>query len=110
MFDILGNMKTQEAVTALSALAHETRLRVFRLLVRQGPSGLPAGRAAVLLDIPAPTLSFHLKELRLAGMVRRRREGRSLVYSPDFDAMNALLAFLTRNCCEGPCDPRRRNT
>lgn len=103
-------METDEAVAALSALAHKTRLEVFRLLVRRGPSGLPAGQAATILGIPAPTLSFHLKELRLAGMVRRRREGRSLVYSPDFDAMNSLVDFLTRNCCEEASDPPRRNT
>lgn len=96
-------------MTALSALAQETRLEAFRLLVRRGPAGLPAGRAAALLDIPAPTLSFHLRELRLAGLVRRRRDGRSLVYSPDFDTMNTLLAFLTRNCCEEACLPEEKS-
>ena len=102
-------MESQQAVTALSALAQETRLEVFRLLVRRGPQGMAAGEAAARLDIPAPTLSFHLKELRLAGLVRRRREGRSVVYRPDFEAMNTLLAFLTRNCCEEACPTQRRN-
>ena len=92
-------MESCGAVAALGALAQETRLEIFRLLVRAGPEGLAAGRVAAALDIPGPTLSFHLKELRLAGVVSSRRCGRSLIYSPDFTAMNALVAFLTENCC-----------
>lgn len=105
-------MEKQNALSALAALAHETRLDVFRTLVQAGPEGLPAGSLAEALDVPAATLSFHLKELKGAGVVRCRREGRSLIYSPDFDAMNALLAFLTENCCAGapatPRNPKRR--
>ena len=85
----------------MAALAHETRLDVFRLLVRAGPKGLTAGAVSERLKVPGATLSFHLKELRNAGMVSCQREGRSLIYSPDFAAMNALLEFLTENCCEG---------
>lgn len=94
-------MEKQSAIAALAALAHETRLDLFRLLVRAGPEGLPAGAIAEALEVPAATLSFHLKELRSAGVARCRREGRSLIYSPDFAAMNALVGFLSENCCEG---------
>ena len=94
-------MEQRTAISALTALAHETRLDVFRLLVRAGPQGLTAGTVCERLKVPGATLSFHLKELRNAGMVRCRREGRSLIYSPDFAAMNALIEFLTENCCEG---------
>lgn len=90
-----------EAIHALGALAHETRLDVFRLLVRAGPEGLPAGAIAEALGVPAATLSFHLKELKQAAVVDCRRDGRSLIYRPDFRAMNALMRFLTDNCCEG---------
>jgi DNA-binding transcriptional ArsR family regulator len=101
-------MEKQDALSALAALAHETRLDVFRTLVRAGPEGLPAGSLAEALGVPAATLSFHLKELKGAGVVRCRREGRSLIYSPDFDAMNGLLGFLTENCCAGACAPTPR--
>lgn len=94
-------MEQRAALSALAALAHETRLDVFRLLVRAGPKGLTAGAVSERLKVPGATLSFHLKELRNAGMVSCQREGRSLIYSPDFAAMNALLEFLTENCCEG---------
>jgi ArsR family transcriptional regulator, arsenate/arsenite/antimonite-responsive transcriptional repressor len=94
-------MEKQHALAALSALAHETRLDVFRLLVRAGPRGLAAGAIAEALGIPAATLSFHLKELKNARVARCRREGRSLIYGPDFAVMNDLLAFLTENCCQG---------
>lgn len=104
-------MEKKEALHALAALAQETRLDVFRRLVRAGDAGLAAGAIAEDLDVPSATLSFHLKELRNAGVVRCRREGRSLVYSPDFAAMNALVAFLSENCCEGArgrrASPRR---
>lgn len=94
-------MKTTDAVTALSALAQEARLEVFRALVQAGPDGMAAGAIAKSLGIPAATLSFHLKELKNAAIVKCRRDGRSLIYSPNFDSMNELLAFLTENCCEG---------
>ena len=92
-------MEKQVVIAALSALAHETRLDVFRLLVRAGREGLSAGRIAERLDVPSATLSFHLKELRSAGLVRFEREGRSRVYRPDFEAVGGLLAYLTENCC-----------
>lgn len=89
------------AVTALAALAQETRLHAFRLLVRAGPDGLTPGALAETLGVAAPTLSFHLKELKSAGLVAVRREGRSLRYAPDFGRMRDLLGYLTANCCEG---------
>jgi ArsR family transcriptional regulator, arsenate/arsenite/antimonite-responsive transcriptional repressor len=98
-------MKTKETVRALAALAQDTRLAVFRLLVQQGPSGMAAGEIAVALEISPATLSFHLKELSHAGLVLSRQEGRFIFYSADFDAMNGLLAFLTENCCAVDCDP-----
>ncbi len=100
-FDIFGSMEKQTAVSALAALAQETRLDVFRLLVRNGLPGLPAGRIADLLDLAPATLSFHLKELRSAGLVICQREGRSRIYRPDFQAMGRLVDFLTDSCCQG---------
>lgn len=101
-------MEKQDAISALAALAHETRLDVFRLLVRAGVEGLAAGAIAEALGVPSATLSFHLKELKNAGVVDCRRAGRSLIYRPDFQAMNALLGFLTENCCEGAgCAPSK---
>jgi len=94
-------MEKQDVLAALGALAQETRLDVFRLLVQAGPEGLAAGVIAEQLGVPTPTLSFHLKELRNAGIVTCRREGRSLLYAPDFGAMDALVGFLSRNCCQG---------
>jgi len=99
-------MEKQIALAALAALAQESRLDVFRLLVRTGPSGLPVGAIAEALEMPSATLSFHLKELRSAGLVTCRAEGRSRIYGPDFDAMNELLGFLTESCCQGT--PKRR--
>ncbi len=98
-------MKTTGAVIALAALAQDTRLAVFRLLVQQGPSGLAAGEIAGQLAIAPATLSFHLKELAHAGLVSSRQEGRFVFYAANFDAMNALLAFLTENCCAVDCGP-----
>ncbi len=89
------------AISALAALSQETRLDVFRLLVRAGPEGLPAGAIAEMLEVPAATLSFHLKELKNAALLRCDRQGRSLIYSPDFAAMQELVGFLTQNCCQG---------
>jgi DNA-binding transcriptional ArsR family regulator len=94
-------MEKQEVVAGLAALAQETRLDVFRLLVQAGPDGLPAGEIGAELELPSATLSFHLKELKSAGLVRCRRDGRSRIYSPDFACMQQLLGFLTRNCCGG---------
>jgi DNA-binding transcriptional ArsR family regulator len=92
-------METTDAVRALAALAQETRLAVYRLLVQQGESGLAAGEIAAQLELAPATLSFHLKELAHAGLVRARQEGRFIFYAADFAAMNALLSFLTENCC-----------
>lgn len=97
----IGVLEKQDALAALAALAQETRLDVFRLLVEAGPDGLPAGQIAERLGIAAATLSFHLKELKSARVVHCRREGRSLFYSADFEAMNDLMAFLSENCCRG---------
>ncbi|AXA90816.1 helix-turn-helix transcriptional regulator [Massilia sp. YMA4] len=97
-------MEPTAAVKALAALAHESRLATFRLLVQAGPSGLAASRIAEALGIPASSLSFHLKELSHAGLVTSRQDGRYLFYAAQYDAMNALLGFLTENCCGGaPC-------
>ncbi len=94
-------MKTAQAVSALAALAQETRLSVFRLLVEAGPRGLPAGQIAERLAVPPATLSFHLKELSHAGLVHGRQAGRFMIYSADFERMAALMTFLTNNCCKG---------
>jgi ArsR family transcriptional regulator len=94
-------MEKQDALAALAALAQETRLDIFRLLVRAGAEGMPAGAIAESLGTPSATLSFHLKELKSAGVVSCRREGRSLIYAPEFDAMQELVRFLTENCCQG---------
>jgi DNA-binding transcriptional ArsR family regulator len=96
-------MRTPQAVKALAALAQDTRLAIYRLLVQQGPEGLAAGAIAERLDIAGATLSFHLKELTHAGMVEPRQDGRFVYYSANYDQMNALLAYLTENCCQGSC-------
>ena len=110
-------MEKQSAISALAALAQETRLDVFRVLVQAGPEGLPAGAIGDVLGVPSATLSFHLKELKSAGLVRCERQGRSRIYSPDLSAVNELVAFLTANCCRGVdgsgsdgegCDPDNR--
>src|SRR5512145_2239197 len=92
-------MKTSDAVAALAALAQETRLAVFRLLVEQGAVGLAAGEIAEKIGIAPAALSFHLKELSHARLVKSRQDGRFVFYSADFASMNRLLAFLTENCC-----------
>lgn len=94
-------MEKQTAIAALAALAQETRLDVFRLLVQAGPEGVPAGEIGSELNIPSATLSFHLKELRSAGLVVCERTGRSRIYRPDFAVMREVVGFLTQNCCEG---------
>ena len=96
---MLESMKASEAIDALGALASESRLAVFRLLVKRGPSGYTPSELAERLSVPPPTLSFHLKELMHAGLVVSRRESRNLYYSPSMDQINALVAFLTENCC-----------
>jgi DNA-binding transcriptional ArsR family regulator len=99
-------MKKDAALAALSALAQEHRLAVFRLLVQAGPQGRAAGEIAEKLALPASSLSFHLAHLNRAGLIAQRREGRSLIYSADFSAMNGLVGFLTENCCGGAsCAP-----
>lgn len=93
-------------IAALAALAQEHRLAAFRLLVEAGPDGMPAGQIADQLDIAASSLSFHLSQLERSNLVVRRRAGRSLIYSAHFDAMNALVGYLTDNCCGGAaCAP-----
>ncbi|QRQ84704.1 ArsR/SmtB family transcription factor [Cupriavidus oxalaticus] len=99
-------MDTDHALEALAALAHSIRLSVFRLLVQAGPQGLAAGRIAELMEMPASSLSFHLKELHRAGLLASRQDGRSIIYMARFETMNALLGYLTENCCSGnPCSP-----
>ena len=94
-------MKMKEAVIALSALAQESRLEVFRLLVKLGPEGLPAGQIAETLSIPPATLSFHLKELSHAGLVDSHKEGRSVIYAINIKGINCLMEYLTEDCCQG---------
>jgi len=94
-------MEKQNAVAALAALAQDNRLDVFRLLVQAGPVGMPAGAVAAALGLAPNTLSFHFDRLRTAGLVTVQREGRSMIYAAAFDTMNALLGFLTENCCAG---------
>lgn len=97
-------MEKTDAVMALSALAQDNRLDVFRLLVQAGPDGMPAGAVAEALDLAPNTLTFHFDRLRTAGLVTVRREGRSMIYAARYETMNDLLGFLTDNCCGGvPC-------
>jgi DNA-binding transcriptional ArsR family regulator len=97
-------MKIKSAVIALSALAQETRISVFRLLVEAGPNGVPAGRIGEALDVPPATLSFHLKELSHAGLITSRQDGRFIHYSANYEQMAALMSYLTQNCCHGMPD------
>ena len=97
-------METTKVLSALAALAQDTRLAVFRHLVEAGPEGITVGRIGEALDIPPATLSFHLKELSHAGLVSNRQESRFVWYSANYEAMNGLIAYLTENCCRGqPC-------
>ena len=99
-------MKAKETIAALGALAHDTRLEAFRLLVQRGPDGLPAGSIADTLGVLPSSLTFHLQQLAHAGLVTQRRVGRQLFYAADFTAMNGLVAYLTENCCGGAiCGP-----
>jgi DNA-binding transcriptional ArsR family regulator len=88
-----------EVIESLAALAQESRLALFRLLVKRGPEGYTPSQLSEKLDVPGPTLSFHLKELQRAELIDARREGRFIYYSPNFPRMNELLVFLTENCC-----------
>ena len=108
-------MEKTDAVTALSALAQDNRLDVFRLLVQAGPDGMSAGAVADALGLAPNTLTFHFDRLRAAGLIAVRRDGRSMIYAAQFERMNALLAFLTENCCGGvacapaaACKPARK--
>jgi DNA-binding transcriptional ArsR family regulator len=94
-------MEIKDAIPALSALAQETRLAIFRLLVEAGPGGRRAGLIAAALELPNPTLSFHLAQLRQAGLVTAQRDGRQIIYAADYTCMNDLIEFLTANCCQG---------
>ena len=94
-------MQETDVVRALAALAQEVRLRVFRALVVAGPAGRTPGDLSTQLNVAANTLSFHLKELSHAGLISQERQGRNLIYRASFETMNALLGYLTENCCEG---------
>ena len=94
-------MNSSGAITALSSLAQEHRLALFRLLVQAGPDGMAAGALAEELGVPNSSLSFHLAHLTRAGLIEQQRKGRSLIYTANYDAMNALVGFLTENCCGG---------
>ena len=101
----MNEQTDQTAPQALAALAQSSRLRAFRALVVAGPEGLTPGAMAEALALPAATLSFHLKELMHAGLVSQERQGRHLIYRAEFSQMNALLAYLTDQCCQGqPCE------
>jgi ArsR family transcriptional regulator, arsenate/arsenite/antimonite-responsive transcriptional repressor len=107
-------MELKEVVEALGALAQDTRLHAYRLLVQAGPAGIAATEIAEQLGIPGNTLSFHLKALSHAGLILSRQDGRFIYYSANYEQMNSLLGFLTENCCGGascaskPAAPRRR--
>jgi DNA-binding transcriptional ArsR family regulator len=94
-------METQDAVVSLAALAHEQRLKIFRLLVREGPSGLPATDIAEAVGASPTAASFHLKELDRAGLIHSTRDGRYVRYAVHFEGMRQLLTYLTEDCCQG---------
>ncbi|MEW9856633.1 ArsR/SmtB family transcription factor [Novosphingobium sp. M1R2S20] len=98
-------MDADSVVAALGALAQEHRLAVFRLLVQAGDEGMPAGAIAEALGVPNSSLSFHLAQLNRAGLIKQERQSRSLIYTADYAAMNALLGYLTENCCGGAACP-----
>jgi ArsR family transcriptional regulator, arsenate/arsenite/antimonite-responsive transcriptional repressor len=103
-FYISRSMEISIAVSALSALAQESRLEIFRFLVQAGKNGVPAGKVGERLDMPLSTLSFHLNQLKQAGLILCRREGRTLFYSTNYESMNDLMAYLTENCCQGQAE------
>ena|SRR5258707_10132488 len=94
-------MEKSLAIAALAALAQDSRLDAYRLLVQAGPDGMPAGQVAAALGLPPNTLSFHFDRLRQAGLITVRRDGRSMIYAARYDIMNALIGYLTENCCGG---------
>lgn len=94
-------MEKTDAIAALAALAQETRLDIFRLLVQAGSGGCPVGQIGAVLELPSATLSFHLNQLRQAGLITFQRQGRSLIYSTAYATMNSLMSYLTENCCQG---------
>jgi len=98
-------MEKQDALAALGALAQETRLDIYRLLVQTGPDGMPAGHIGERLGLPSATLAFHLKELKISRLVTCTRKGRSLIYAAEYPVMNALLFYLTENCCGSAASP-----
>ena len=98
-FDIFRNLKSTDAIASLAALAQESRLAIFRMLVKRGPEGYTPTQLGEKLNVSSPTLSFHLKELQRAGLLDVRRNGRFLYYRPNFAHMNQLIGFLTENCC-----------
>ncbi len=102
-------MEAKDVIAALGALAHETRLAVFRMLVECGPDGLPAGSISERLGVPPSSMTFHLQQLAHAGLITQRRASRHIIYATDFAAMNAVVGFLTENCCrnaeETGCPP-----
>ena len=108
LYDIIKTMKMSEALAVLDALAQESRLSIVRYLIRHGPSGAAAGQIGEDLNVHAATLSFHLGELRQAGLVVARRESRSIIYTADFRRMNQLIGYLMENCCTAGADVKRR--
>ena len=98
-------MNADNAITALAALAQEHRLALFRLLVRAGEKGMPAGAIAQKLGVPNSSLSFHLAQLRNAGLILQERQHRSLIYRANYPSMNDLVGYLMENCCQGNCGP-----
>jgi DNA-binding transcriptional ArsR family regulator len=105
-FHYSGNVEIEQVIDALAALAQRSRLAVFKLLVEAGPGGLAAGAIGEKLELPPATLSFHLAHLARAGLVHGRQEGRFVIYSASFENMNALVGYLTQNCCSGAaCAP-----
>jgi DNA-binding transcriptional ArsR family regulator len=110
-FNIRSNMEKSSVVAALAALAQENRLDIFRLLIEAGPEGMSAGLIAEQLGLAPNTLTFHFDRLRTAALVAARRDGRSIIYTARFETMNALLGYLTDNCCGGDpskCLPRAK--
>jgi ArsR family transcriptional regulator len=107
-FDTFRNMKSKDAIESLAALAQESRLAIFRMLVKRGPKGYTPTQLGEKLSVASPTLSFHLKELQRAGLLDVRRDGRFLYYRANFTHMNQLIGFLTENCCvlsDSGCGP-----
>jgi len=99
-------MKSKAAISSLLALAQESRLTIFRMLVQAGPNGMSAGKIGEITEIAPSSVSFHIKELVNAGLVISRKDGRFIIYTANFDSMSELIAFLTENCCGGnPCLP-----